>query len=85
MVAELMGSMDIKTRNSNNHLTCVLKNFDKLQPPTVREDYDYPLTKNHFQIFCETEWSMFGVNWSSQGTIDFQIAWTVVNITLDNH
>lgn len=33
-------------------------------------------------MFCETEWPMFGVNLSSQGTIDFQIAWTVVNITL---
>lgn len=57
-----MGSIDIKTRNSNNPLTCVLKNFDKLYPPTVREDYDYPVTNSHFKIFCDTERSMFEVN-----------------------
>lgn len=79
---ELTNSMGSKTSKPNSPLTCILKEFNKLYLPIVKEVYDYSNIKRHLQALCETEWPTYGVDGPSQGTSESQIAWAMVDATL---
>lgn len=56
--------MDLGRMNGHTEwiitLTSLLKNFEKIYPPVIKEDYDYPNTKNCVRTFCETEGPLSG-------------------------
>lgn len=55
-MTELINGMGDKTNTPDHPLTCGLKNFDRFFSPIIKEDYNYPIIKDHLQTFCETEW-----------------------------
>ncbi|XP_036064891.1 uncharacterized protein LOC118597426 [Onychomys torridus] len=72
--------MGNKTSKVDTPLNCVLENFDKLYPRKVKKGYNYRITKERLQTFCQWTWPTFGVKWPSRGTFDPQVAWALVDV-----
>lgn len=57
------GSIGNKTNKPDCPLSCVLRNFDKLYAPIVKQSYEYLIAKTGLQLSCELEWLIFRVKW----------------------